>query len=249
MQVVRRALARVPARRPAVGPHVVVRRVVLDEGRAGRHVEQVAHGRLAERRGRRLGHVADDRRVEVEQPRVGYRAGEQRGDGLGHAHHDVRLVGGDAGRVPLQRDRAVAQDHEGVAAALREPVLDAPRRAVRVGELELQQAGDGGVWELPHGRATAHARRRDELADVAERPAVAGRRHPVGEGRARRRRGLGHGAKHGREPGPAGGKPQGVVASTPASAASSARRCRRTATCSASTSLSRRRETTSASAA
>ncbi len=99
------ALARIPAGGLPVGAHVGAGRVVLDEGGRRRSCRAGGARWRPRSRSRRLGHVPDDRRGQVEQPGAGERPGEERGDRLGDAHQDVRVVGPHAGGVPLERER------------------------------------------------------------------------------------------------------------------------------------------------
>ena len=173
---------RLPAGGDLVAPHVgsgVV--VVFREPRTGGHVEEVTHGRALEGGAPEQGHVVRDQASGVECARPHQGAGEGAGQRLGHRLEEMARVPRHAVAVLLDDDPALVQGEEAVGV-----------RSVQVGAERRRRATDGAkrkVIDLPwlggqlkrRSIATADPRRRDELPDVLERPAVPGRVLPVRE--------------------------------------------------------------------
>jgi hypothetical protein len=131
--------------------------------------------------------VVHDARGQVQEAGADQRTGQQPGHRLRDAEVEVRLVVGDAVTEPLEEQPPLVQHDEGVAVVRREEVRQAGRTVVRL-DHEVEQVGAGSRREPAPRAACRDALGRDELADMAERPADVRRLQPAGEGRA-----LGHG--------------------------------------------------------
>ncbi len=176
-----------------MGPDLGLRvGVVLAELQARGHVEHLAHGGVAEGRGRELGHVVGDRLVGVERA-FGHQHRAQRADHrLGDRHGAVLAVVLQHAEVALV-DHAAAVQHEdavGVGGGQRcvpgHGRLRAERREAERVDVLAQSMGQGGGRTEParhvHGRhqlaeirhAPAH-RRKLEIAAVVETQRAVGR--------------------------------------------------------------------------
>jgi len=146
--------------------------VVLREGDAGAHVQQVPDGRTFVPESGDFPDVVSDLTVEVEYSAIGQDAGDHTDEGLGDGHQQVPGVPAHRVRITLVHEHAVVQHQEGVGLGIPQDVGHAAEVAGHPGHRHLENGA------LPHdercdgGAAAADGRGRHNPVHVQERPAI-----------------------------------------------------------------------------
>jgi hypothetical protein len=171
---------RVPAGRLAVlDDRPGSREIVLVEGDAGAHVEEVADRGTAISRGLEL---RDDPRHRALKIEMLDKACQQTQHRLGHRHEDVRGLVGHAVEVALVEQVPAVHDGEAVGIGLLQEALQGERFArIRVDAqpAEVRRLRREGANAA---RVAGNVRRRQDFAHMVKRPAVVRRCAPVRQG-------------------------------------------------------------------
>lgn len=170
----------IPQHRLAIaGEHAFGLQIGFLEIEADRHVQDVPHRRVGIGGARGLGHVADHRRVGVEQPVAFEDAGDDGRQRLADREGEMRRAEARMRGRPVGDERAAAHDRQRVGVGALEKRLHCLRTARQFHRRAKQAASIRRllVLRLPIDLDDA----RHDLGHVLEGPAAERRRAPVGE--------------------------------------------------------------------
>ena len=172
---------RIPADRVAVARDIargVV--IILGEGDADRHVQQMPDGAAGIDRGRQFRHVVDDSGVRVEQAAVRQNAAERAADRLADRKHDVRRGGAHAVAVPFRRNPSAPEHDERIGIGGAQRVANRGRLAVVTGKTDMADVFETGLEQnCVAGRRDIGGRH--QPPDIAKTPGAERRLAPVSQ--------------------------------------------------------------------
>jgi len=137
------------------------------------HIHHLADARIAIGGSVKLGQIARDRRIRIEQALVRQHGRDQADEGLGHRHGQVRNVRLQGPEIPLIDHHAPMQHQDAVGAIDVDGLAPGQFLAIHGGEGDAVQIVAQRLWQFRRGAAAApDGAGRDQLPLMAERPSI-----------------------------------------------------------------------------